>query len=294
MKRWEKNDLYDIPGFRFHTCHGRLASGSWKERNPEFGRLVLVRNGTAVHTCEQGLFPVSTGDVFYIFPGSEHGFRNISNLEYFDILFDHSMFLHPHPELLRLPGYRALFHDGPKRQSNHQLSSRLRLNGPPLNRALDLIAALRAEYEHRYPACEAVIRSQLVLLITHLARQYAEQRLACSSTAIGIARAATYIEINYRENILLNDIVGAACMSRSSFMRAFRELYQMSPLKYLNEIRLRKAAFLLKCDTASITEIAFRVGFSDPNYFSRMFRRYYGKSPREYRNRMESQTAESP
>ena len=57
----------------------------------------------------------------------------------------------------------------------------------------------------------------------------------------------------------------------------------MSPISYINKIRIEKAAALFKNSDRSITEIAMEVGFDDSNYFSRIFKKQMGMSPREYK-----------
>ena len=56
-------------------------------------------------------------------------------------------------------------------------------------------------------------------------------------------------------------------------------------VSYLTDVRLKKAVRLLEDTDDSIQEIAFACGFREPNYFSRIFRKKYGLSPREYRAR---------
>jgi AraC-like DNA-binding protein len=66
--------------------------------------------------------------------------------------------------------------------------------------------------------------------------------------------------------------------------RVFKKQYGISPLQYVNELRMTEIKNLL-CDTAfSISEIAEKIGYDNPGYFSRAFRKYTGMSPREYRN----------
>ncbi len=74
-------------------------------------------------------------------------------------------------------------------------------------------------------------------------------------------------------------------MSERTFLRRFREATGFAPIDYVIRARIRRAADLLADLNAglSITEIAFRCGFQDSNYFSRQFRRYIGTNPRNYR-----------
>ena len=73
-------------------------------------------------------------------------------------------------------------------------------------------------------------------------------------------------------------------MTLKTMERLFRKYTGVSPAAYLSGLRLEHAAELLKSPECSITETAFRCGFSNLAYFSRVFRQKYGLSPREYRH----------
>ncbi len=77
-------------------------------------------------------------------------------------------------------------------------------------------------------------------------------------------------------------------MSKSVLYRKFNKAVGESPLNYLNIIRIRKATKEIKINpNLSITEIAFQVGFSDSNYFARVFRKHLGMSASEYRKQFQ-------
>ena len=65
----------------------------------------------------------------------------------------------------------------------------------------------------------------------------------------------------------------------------FREMLGTSPIDHLLNLRLEKGARRLRDGSESIIEIAVGCGFGDGNYFSKMFRRKFGVSPRDYRKR---------
>lgn len=64
----------------------------------------------------------------------------------------------------------------------------------------------------------------------------------------------------------------------------FKKNYKISPIQYLIGVRIDRAKKLLCFADKPIGEIAAEVGFSTPVYFSEMFRKYQGMSPREFRN----------
>lgn len=73
------------------------------------------------------------------------------------------------------------------------------------------------------------------------------------------------------------------CMSRSTFYRRLQELTGQSPTDFIRDIRLKKAATLLRQDShATISDIARKVGFSSPKYFSKCFREKFGVLPKDF------------
>ena len=75
-----------------------------------------------------------------------------------------------------------------------------------------------------------------------------------------------------------------ACgLGRSRFALLFKAVSGDSPIQYLNRVRVTRARSLLCSSNATITEIAFACGFSSSQYFSTVFRQFYGEAPREVR-----------
>lgn len=98
-----------------------------------------------------------------------------------------------------------------------------------------------------------------------------------------IERARRFVEENCTRNFTLEEVASAANLSSSRLAGLFREQCGLSVLGYRDELRLVRAAQLLRNYTLSIAEIGERVGYADPAYFSRTFSRHIGMSPRAYR-----------
>ena len=101
-----------------------------------------------------------------------------------------------------------------------------------------------------------------------------------------LKKMLSYIYGSYQNNITVEDIAGAANISRSECCRCFRETIGRKPVEFLNEYRLKKAVELLVSTDMPITEICFACGYGHISYFGKLFRESYGVSPREYRNSM--------
>lgn len=93
-----------------------------------------------------------------------------------------------------------------------------------------------------------------------------------------------YFREHYQENINVENFVEARGYSVSSFFRKFKKYTGMTPLQYLLQIRLSYATKLLETTNFQINEISGLVGYDNALYFSRLFHKHTGMSPKEYRN----------
>ena len=98
-----------------------------------------------------------------------------------------------------------------------------------------------------------------------------------------IERAKDYFEEHYNEEISIEQYAASRSMSTSWFNRSFRGTVGTSPMKYILDIRIRNAQTLLETMDYSVASIASMIGYDNPMYFSRMFRKAKGMSPAKYR-----------
>jgi transcriptional regulator GlxA family with amidase domain len=120
-------------------------------------------------------------------------------------------------------------------------------------------------------------------LIGFLARCYSRSKNPDSRALLRLAEAISYLETNYSEPIDLDELARRAHLSARAFIRAFRAAMGSPPIAYLIQLRINRATDLLRRSGQSITDIAFAVGFTDSNYFTRQFHKVVGISPRAYR-----------
>ena len=80
-----------------------------------------------------------------------------------------------------------------------------------------------------------------------------------------------------------DDLSRLTCLSKSHFIRLFRQEMGCTPLQYIISKKMERAQSRLVTDHIEIKEIAFQLGFSDPSYFNRLFKKSTGITPREYR-----------
>lgn len=100
---------------------------------------------------------------------------------------------------------------------------------------------------------------------------------------IYLQQAIDYMNEHIKENIKISEIASYIGIDRSYLSSIFRNTLEISPQEYLVTLRMNKAADLLKTTNEKINTIAIEVGYIDPLTFTKMFKRYKGMSPTEWR-----------
>ena len=116
----------------------------------------------------------------------------------------------------------------------------------------------------------------LVLSYRYMSENYLP---ICQNDAL--KRAISFIRFNYHKDISINDVAIQADISERYLRSLFSQYLNISPLDYLNQIRINKSIELLRNTELSVKEICFQCGFQSPQYFSRIFKQQTGISPRE-------------
>ena len=98
-----------------------------------------------------------------------------------------------------------------------------------------------------------------------------------------IKKIRSYIEENYQNKITLNDIAGHIHLCESECTRLFKRHMNTTLFAFLQEYRIERSLEFLQ-DDQPVSAVADKAGFSDPNYYSKVFAKIKGCSPREYRN----------
>lgn len=102
--------------------------------------------------------------------------------------------------------------------------------------------------------------------------------------------ARRYFTEHYNEDINIEEYAKSRGMSFSWFSRNFKQLTAKSPMQYVVSVRINNAASLLGCSSYNINEVSNIVGYDNPLYFSRIFKKVKGVSPSEYKKSLLGQT----
>ena len=150
------------------------------------------------------------------------------------------------------------------------------------------------EYQRLYQSmirelqlCHVNFEEQLVLLLQQLF--IAVQRYRTAATPAGndtgqiMSQAIVYFREHYHEEISIESFAADLNMSTCWFIRSFKHHTGLTPLAFILKIRISTAQHLLLTTSHNIGEIAAIVGYENPLYFCRLFKKHTGVSPTEYR-----------
>ncbi len=154
----------------------------------------------------------------------------------------------------------------------------------PLSAEADYIIGMIFNEHLRGTSCNnMVLKCLLKILYIEFARS-ADLIKSEDKIEYRLKRAVAFMEEQTSLMFSLNNAAAAAGMSKYYFLRKFKELFGITPKKYFLTKKIDRAKVML-CQTKSVTETAFSLGFSSSAYFSQVFKIETGISPREFMNR---------
>ena len=104
---------------------------------------------------------------------------------------------------------------------------------------------------------------------------------------IRIQKMLNFLHRNFADSLSLKEISRAADISERECLRCFQKMLQISPIQYLLKYRVMQGAeMLIRNPSSSVSEIAADCGFDSPSNFTKIFKRFYNCTPREYRNKI--------
>ncbi len=151
-----------------------------------------------------------------------------------------------------------------------------------------IFEALIEEYQRAGPACAAMMTALMNQCLIQVLRRASEQTDGALPwlSALDDPRLARVVEtiLNHPEqHHTLELLAEIAHMSRSTFARHFEQCFGRTPMDYLRDVRLRRAAQLLQVTSLSVDGVASKVGYASRSQFSHAFHEQFGRSPMDFR-----------
>ncbi|MHC4885401.1 MAG: helix-turn-helix domain-containing protein [Planctomycetota bacterium] len=247
----------------------------------DFTEIVFVTGGRGLHETGQGAVPIGARNLFVIREGQVHGYRQNRRLQLTNVMFRADLLGGERSDVLELPGYHALFHIEPEMRQGELPHLRVPLTA--WRSLLGLVDRLERELTEGLGGGLAYVHSLLTQIIVEAARAYPGESMAEGDSRLSLARVFSYMEENLHRRITTPELAEVAAVSLSTLQRHFRHLTGESLTGYINRQRVARAVDLLRETDLSITEVAFRVGFDDGNYFTKVFKQHQGTTPRRFR-----------
>ena len=124
------------------------------------------------------------------------------------------------------------------------------------------------------------LRGAMLMIMSNFIRK-AKPRIWTSDERMN--RVLKHIHEHITDEIAIEDLANVACVTKTYFIRLFKQEFGISPVQYINRKKVERAQLLLFTTDKSVKEIAYIMGISDHSYFIRLFRKVAGTTPQDYR-----------
>ena len=151
-----------------------------------------------------------------------------------------------------------------------------------------IFKTLVEEYQKCGPACAqmaAALMSQCLIEVLRQAEAQSDGALPWLS-ALEDPRLSKVVETileRPEQDYTVESMADIASMSRATFARHFEKCFARTPMDYLRDVRLRRAAQLLQVSSMPVDSVAGKVGYASRSHFSKSFLGQYGQSPADFR-----------
>ena len=273
--------LEDFKSLKWCSVHLHYAyyTEDFMSHHHDFFEAFVVISGTATHNIDDKEHQIARGDFFVIKSGTPHGFCDVHELELINLLYIPSISLKTWNELYSIPGFDHIFKNEPKSNNfEHLYTTSLSddILTYVINSTSHLIKQIDTGSEKNIP----VIIMGFQTLLANLAVQFEAVYEETQSLRI-LTKSINFMNENITEQIQLTDIADNVFISSRHLQRLFNTYYGTTPIHYLTRLRLDNAFKLISEKKYSISEAAIKSGYSDPAYFSRVFKDVYGITPNQ-------------
>lgn len=254
---------------RYNYTHAH--SGLVQHAHPGAMEICLLAKGTQLYRVGQRDYVLRGGDVFVTFPGEEHSTGEAPEEK--GVLYWVHVFLPRRP---------AHFLNCPPDDTRKLVAQLLAIPhrhfvGVPLLQTL-LDELMTAAQSHRNPLRRLTVCIKLVeflLKVLECSRGHPKAGLSQ-----GINDLLHHIEQQIEEPLAVGDLAARMELSVSRFKARFKQEIGIPPAEYVLRRKISEAKKLLARPGMTVTDAAFRLGFSSSQYFATVFKRYTGKNPR--------------
>ena len=239
-----------------------------------FWEIFLVTRRSCTHPSEAGVAVLPPGDVCIIPPETEHSFSMHGEVEIYNCQCFSSQLRPEDCTMLREIADNDIHGGG------------VRLDGPTADYMKQRFVEILREQEQQREDGEIVRHAALQLAIVALKRAQGVQSRSMDQFGRGnrarIRRATEYIEAHLQEPIDFAALAKQMYLSEKYFRQLFKEVTGLSPVAYVHRQRVVRSLIYLQ-KGCSVSEAGELVGWEDPNYYARVFKRVMGCPPKYFK-----------
>lgn len=267
-------EIYEV---NYTEGHTQILACHWHEEY----EIIYISRGSATFLIGDKTLDVKEGQIIFVNSNELHSAYcdNPSGCFYIALVFNMS--------LLNSNNYDPIQNRyiDPLIYRKYRFTDLLPENNPNNEMIISLVKQAITSLKEKKEGFELTLKGSLYLIISSLINnnlllegieEDSSQKIY--KTAL-TKKVLQYISENYSRRIYIDDLAAIANMSKYHFCRFFKKYTGMTPVQYLNFIRVDEASKLLLSGNYSITEIAMLTGFDNLSYFAKTFKHYKGVAP---------------
>ena len=244
----------------------------------EFFELVYVRSGMAAQQLGAEALPVHAGDYFIMDMNCYHCYRDTQHFSIINCLFLPEFLNHA---LVNCQSLTALMFS--------ETSVPLSLLTNPAGSVYhdhdgsihQLMEAMLNEYNSKPEGYLEMIRCLLIQMLIYLVRHSAIT--ATGNYHPAVVRLAQFFDEESDRDLSMGKLCSQLGYTPQYLCNLFHQQTGMTPVTYLQKVKIRKSCRLLTSGSMKVSEVAEAVGYQDVKYFTQIFKRYMGVAPRDFR-----------
>lgn len=281
----------DESGISVEHWSGSMSQSSHMHKYYE---MVFIEKGSCTHIFQDQEMLLLSGDSFLVTPETSHSFliheqTSIYNCQFYPNAIDPNVF-----ELIKISTKNdpASMKANLLKRTPSSFQADINKQGiihlDPSERIfiqsiLDGMIRLQTDQEEHYQIMKQKYLEIILLIYQKRSdQQFKNYYKQPKQNQSMILRSLEFIEDNLTETIDFHELAQNENLSTNHYRKLFKDVTGLSPVEYINRLRITKACTYLNNSDMSMSEIAASVGIYDANYFSRLFKNFMGCSPRQY------------
>ncbi|ANY72587.1 AraC family transcriptional regulator [Paenibacillus ihbetae] len=256
----------------------------------DYFQIWYVAKGALSHTVNNRTYQLTKGDIFVIPPFTLHsvtipkdGDYEIYGCEFMPSFVNERFEEFPEEEVFFDMAFLGSF-----LREDTDAQARISLDGGTETAVRNVMKEMLMEYERRAPFFQLTLKAQLLVLLSILVRQVNGELVRegfekSEKYREIMTKVVDYIHRHYQEDLKLHALCDLSNLSRSTFCQVFKDWTGKTFNRYLTDLRILQAMVMLKQADLSVTDVCYSTGFNELSYFCRIFKKYTGISPTEFR-----------